>query len=276
MKPIIILIFVFVITSLTSCTSGKNQKQPTLDTSFDKELNTCQTDLEFAHDYLVKNDAGAQYHISQKGLAHFEAELKQSLQLAKEVTEVAECNLIINRYLDNWRTSHLGTNKVKGWFSKLFLNAFGELILSSIYEPNVEALSENTVLITLPSFKYSLKEDIETLLLENKTLLENAPNWIIDVSENRGGSDVSFGMLVSWINPTPVKIDGVEQYITQDNINAYTSLCKEYDLASICPSLINFMKAQPLNTFANWHEYKEARSTKKPSKKKYPKLQHAI
>lgn len=59
-------------------------------------------------------------------------------------------------------------------------------------KPYFKEISDKTVLLRIPTFHYSHKKDIDSILSANKKLILSKENLIIDLRNNGGGSDASF------------------------------------------------------------------------------------
>ncbi|TMO48402.1 S41 family peptidase [Pseudoalteromonas ruthenica] len=58
--------------------------------------------------------------------------------------------------------------------------------------PLVQKLSKETALLRIPSFSYTDKKHINTVIRDNLETILNTENLIIDIRGNGGGSDISY------------------------------------------------------------------------------------
>ena len=270
MKKILTVSIILVLVIVTGCGTLKNSLS-------DNETNnvnsmTCQQDLAFAQDYFLKNDAGAKYHLEVKGQAYFDSAYEKATQAAKSSTSIEECNKAINVYFKQWRKGHIGTSKPHGFFVNAFIKPILPYLLSSLFEPSIEMLSDNTVLIRLPSFKLSVKDDISELIADNYALLSQSPNWIIDVRNNGGGADSSFAPLLPWIMDTKAELKGLEILVTEDNFNNLKILCEKYNVGKACESRLAFMQQSPKGGLVKYDPKANSKKAFKPEQHQPSKI----
>ncbi len=118
-------------------------------------------------------------------------------------------------------------------------------------KPYFEKIDETTNLLRIPSFSGSEKKDIDGVILANKELILKAPNLIIDLRDNGGGSDMSFQELLPILYTNPIRTVGVEFLSTPLN-------------------------NQRMLDFANNPEYGFGEEEKKWAKESYDKLSKYI
>jgi hypothetical protein len=81
----------------------------------------------------------------------------------------------------------------------------------------VKEISKQTVLLRIPSFNYSNKKTIDSVLLANNKLILSKENLIIDLRNNGGGSDASFEKIIPYLYTNPIRTVGVEYLSTVQN-----------------------------------------------------------
>jgi len=84
-------------------------------------------------------------------------------------------------------------------------------------KPFIEKVSDNTILLKIPSFKYSNKKHIDSLLNSNDDLIQSTENLIIDVRFNGGGSDGSYEKITPYLYTNPIRGIGVAFLSTELN-----------------------------------------------------------
>ena len=84
--------------------------------------------------------------------------------------------------------------KVKRYFNYLYAS-----------KPSIEKVSDNTVLLKVPSFSYSNKKYIDSLLTSNDNLIKSTENLIIDVRYNGGGADASYEKIKPYLYTNPIR-----------------------------------------------------------------------
>lgn len=76
--------------------------------------------------------------------------------------------------------------------------------------PLAMAVSEETFLIRIPTFAYSEKKLIDSIIEANQEPILKTPNLIIDIRNNGGGSDASYNELIPFLYTNPIRTVGVE------------------------------------------------------------------
>jgi hypothetical protein len=84
-------------------------------------------------------------------------------------------------------------------------------------QPYIERLNETTLYFRIPSFGMSYKKSIDSVLSVNKEKILATKNLIIDIQNNGGGSDASYGAITPYLYTNPIRIVGVEFLSTKLN-----------------------------------------------------------
>ena len=94
-----------------------------------------------------------------------------------------------------------------------------ELFFKSMYadKPFIEKISDNTLLLRIPSFRHSMKKEIDSLLTKNNELISKTDNLIIDLRNNGGGSDASYEKIIPYLYTNPIRSLGVQYLSTKLN-----------------------------------------------------------
>jgi len=82
---------------------------------------------------------------------------------------------------------------------------------------SIEKVSDNTVLLKIPSFNYSNKKYIDSLLNSNNNLIKSTENLIIDVRYNGGGADASYEKIKPYLYTNPIRKIGAAFLSTELN-----------------------------------------------------------
>lgn len=80
-------------------------------------------------------------------------------------------------------------------------------------------LTYKTSILTMPSFDYVYLDIINAIIENNKQLLENSENLIVDVRNNGGGTDNAYKNLLPYIMTQSIRTLGVELLATPTLIN---------------------------------------------------------
>ncbi|MFB3386869.1 S41 family peptidase [Flavobacterium sp. LAR06] len=121
----------------------------------------------------------------------------------------------------------IGSNFLKiGFISlkRVFPNNFKEDSDISNYlesltaqRPFIKEISNKSVLLRIPSFNYSNKKVVDSILLANNKLILSKENLIIDLRNNGGGSDATFQKIIPYLYTNPIRTVGVEFLSTVQN-----------------------------------------------------------
>ncbi|MCB9325614.1 MAG: peptidase S41 [Lewinellaceae bacterium] len=90
------------------------------------------------------------------------------------------------------------------------INIERQLRFQSTSAPLFEKLTDNTVILRIPSFSYSEKELIDSLIDLHFQEIISTENLIIDLRNNGGGSDASFEQILPLTYTNPIRTVGVE------------------------------------------------------------------
>lgn len=194
--------------------------------------DACRLDLEAIPPFLAENDPGIRDLIAQKGDIALNGALHKAREAATQAVDSASCQMVLNQYLRQLRKGHLAvTTETSGSAPPMAAN-------KPAREPKIEHLSAQTVLLTLPSFEHQYAPLIDNLLKVNHEELAARPNWIIDVRDNNGGSDSSYGALIPWLVPDQRVEVGVEWLATPANIEALAQICQRQAFGGNCQKQI--------------------------------------
>jgi hypothetical protein len=96
----------------------------------------------------------------------------------------------------------------------------------------VKKLTAKTTLIRLSNFSYGYVDRIEKLIAQNRAVLEQSENLIIDLRDNGGGTDIAYTKLLPFIMTGPLRYVGVEYLATQtliDGLETYKNGLKDLE-----------------------------------------------
>ncbi len=93
--------------------------------------------------------------------------------------------------------------------------------------PMIKELNDNTILLRIPSFSYSNKKYIDSLIMVNHNQLIRKKNLIIDVRNNGGGSDASYKKIIPYLYTNPIRTVGVKLLSTPLNNNRMKKFMKD-------------------------------------------------
>ena len=113
-------------------------------------------------------------------------------------------------------------------------------------------LSSKTAILRLPNFYGDNGEKIENLLDNNRVLLENTPNLVIDARNNSGGSDGSYSKLMEWIYTRPIYSIDVEFRATARNADLYEAMLKDPSFSPDTISQVRRIVTRIRNAKGDW------------------------
>ncbi|ENM5760294.1 hypothetical protein I2709_003844 [Vibrio mimicus] len=215
----------------------------------------CKNDLEFTSTFLMENDAGAEDHISVKGKDYYLSQLDISNKKTQGITSWPECHKIMSDYIKSWRKSHLYVEMIEPALN----NYSSTKKLDVSRSPTLEKLSSATVLLTVPSFNHTYKQQLNVLLEDQSGMLSRSDNWIIDLRENDGGSDSTYEMLLTKIMDNQYNIVGTKYLVSEENIKIQRSVCDLFMLGDKqCEAhaelLAKRMEDAPLGSFISQYD----------------------
>lgn len=93
----------------------------------------------------------------------------------------------------------------------------------------LKKLTPKTSILKLPSFEYQNLQTIDDLIENNKNLLEESENLIIDLRGNPGGTTTAYEKLLPYISGKTIRHSGAEFLATQTYINNLEAYKKTLD-----------------------------------------------
>ena len=164
--------------------------------------------------------------------------------------------LIANYYMQDhsirkFKVEQLSDNKIKMGsvflirhrsFSKNKIDSL-EWKITTATNPMIFELSDKTMLLRIPSFKFSYKSAIDNILKEYKEVILTHDNLVLDLRDNGGGSDGSYRNLIPFLYTNPINNINVEYLSTPLNNSHWSG----YDKKSFLIKLILKNKTKKLN-----------------------------
>jgi C-terminal processing protease CtpA/Prc len=88
----------------------------------------------------------------------------------------------------------------------------------SLLNPKFEKLDDKTCLLTIPSFYLEYKNETDSLMLKNASILASTDHFIIDLRNNRGGAVGAFKKILPYLYTNPILTENGKILATDDNI----------------------------------------------------------
>lgn len=117
-------------------------------------------------------------------------------------------------------------------------------------------ITPKTSILKLPSFEYQNLQTIDELIENNKNLLEESENLIIDLRGNPGGTTTAYQKLLPYISGKSIHHSGAEFLATQTYINNLEAYKKTLDKNVSTEGIDNQIKTlkENLGKFVNFNQ----------------------
>lgn len=200
---------------------------------------------------------------NKKAFEKFTTSLRKSAMGAKNVDS---CYVILRTWTNYFRDHHLRVQL--DWRYRQKYPDVAKLLNARFAKPkpipistekltsktNLKILDDQTVLFRFPSFEWSEKKNIDSLLQVNQQQLKKMSNWIIDLRGNDGGTDYAFAGLMPYIYTNAIQIKPDEFLSSSENIKILTENLKDTELSQggkdFITNIIKLMEEHP-NQFVN-------------------------
>ena len=181
----------------------------------------CQKDFNFSSAFILKNDAGIRAKNWDDYPKNIQKVINEQKAKITQVSSLDACKEITNHFLKSIRKGHLSLGR------KTISEALKES--STIQSSNLvttQKLSEQTTLITIPTFDLSVKNQLEKIIQNNQNQVLNARYLILDVRKNTGGFDSSAEPLYALLGAAEYWFEMPEIYASTDNIQSWKETSK--------------------------------------------------
>lgn len=200
----------------------------------------CLENFNFTVSKVTKNYAGYNDKIKLNNKKAFRQFTNNLLSRSKNTTDIDSCYVLLRTWTSYFKDHHLRVQldwryreKYPEKLSQLnkqipkFKHLPPPAKDSLAKETSLKQLSDKTLLITLPSFEWDEKKKIDSIITKNQVLLNNTPNWIIDLRGNMGGNDFTYSPLIPYLYTNPIAIFPSEYWSSEDNIKNYEQQLKD-------------------------------------------------
>jgi hypothetical protein len=192
----------------------------------------CVADLEDMNAFIEANDAGAADALADHGPA-----LRQALDKARhdaaQAPDMKTCGRLLHGYARTWRPGHIAVAPTPGNETKEETKVEQPVAAANAQPavdpmaPRYRVLGRNTVLFTIPTFDDRYAPMMKQLVADHRAELASHKNWIIDVRDNGGGSDVTYEPLMGWLLDGDLRGFRTEYFVTPANIKAQEEICAQ-------------------------------------------------
>lgn len=178
----------------------------------------CALNLEYTISHVKADYAGFNDKIKSNQQKNYEKLVTSLKKRALNANSVDSCYVLLRTFTNYFKDNHLRVQldwrykKKYPELAKKLSQQFAKpvVVLPSAekleWKTNLKILDDKTVLLRLPSFEWSEKQTIDSLLNKYKSSLETLPHWIIDLRGNSGGTDYAFSGLIPYIYSGTIKI----------------------------------------------------------------------
>jgi hypothetical protein len=215
----------------------------------------CVADLDDLNAFIEANDAGAKDALADHGPAIRQA-FDKARQDAAQAGDMKTCGRLMHGYARTWRPGHIAVaptpgneSKEEGRTGNTEAGADAQPTADPM-APRFRVLGRNTVLFVIPTFNDRYAPVMKKLVADHRAELLSHKNWIIDVRDNGGGSDVTYAPLMGWLLDGDLRGFRVEYLVTPANIKAQEEICARTSDPDHCnkemaPTLAKMRTAAP-------------------------------
>lgn len=203
--------------------------------------NCCICDFSKMKEKVEANYAGFQDKIKNKKKMYqkFTAAIQKK---AEQTTDFKECTLLMRKWLSFFNDGHL------------YLSIDDPSEYKQTLPPTFHYLDSNFCLLKIPSFDHRYKHKLDSIVTVNHLLIASTPFLIIDLTDNAGGSDDTYEILLPYVYSKPVTLDMIEIWASPDNIKKYDDLANDttipLDIRKQCKERADKMRLH-INSFVN-------------------------
>lgn len=195
----------------------------------------CATNFYWVKKTFEENDAGFQYVISKKGQDAYALHTALYMEKVRALPNSQECAKLLNQWIRFFRNGHIGvkytgkTTEASAATEHKTPPAAKDQNPLHATKPFFEKINENTAYLRIPDFEITEKNAIDSIVLANRATILSTENFIIDVRNNPGGSDASYGSLLPFLYTQPIRTVGTLFYSTDLNNQRMLELSQNPD-----------------------------------------------
>lgn len=204
----------------------------------------CSVNFNYTVTQVSRNYAGYRDKVNAANSKEFTKFTNKLTEKAKKTSNVDSCYVLLRTWTNYFKDQHLRVQLDWRYREKYpeKLSQLNKLLpkLKSLApaakdtlsnETSIKVLNEQTLLITLPSFDWSEKKNVDNLIKKYANELKRTPNWIIDLRGNMGGSDFVYSPFLPYLYTNPMATLSSEFWATADNIEIYEQKLADKEVA---------------------------------------------
>lgn len=188
------------------------------------------------------NYAGFQDKVTDSNKIQYQKLTNVIEKKVKQNKDFKQCTKLMREWLAFFNDRHL------------FLGVDDTSEFKQTFPPTFQHLDSNFCLLKIPTFDNYFKKQLDSIVTANHSLIASTPFLIIDLTDNGGGSDDTYEILLPYIYSKPVTLDMIELWASPDNIKQYDDLANDTtltdDIRKQCKERADKMRAN-INTFVN-------------------------
>lgn len=203
----------------------------------------CKLNFEALINQVKPNYAGFNDKVNAENLAYFNDFTTKLQGRAANVKAIDSCYVILKTWTNFFKDRHLRVQlawqyrekfpdkikEINKQFPKRDLPPAAPDKLSE--ETSITILENDALLFRLPSFEWSEKKKIDSLITNYKSTISDKPYWIIDLRGNAGGTDYAYNSLLPYIYTNPITVKPDEYWASDGNINILKENLSDTNLA---------------------------------------------
>ncbi|WP_293306610.1 S41 family peptidase [Pedobacter sp. UBA5917] len=196
------------------------------------------------------NYAGYADKVKEHNYNEFSLFTSKLRKKAAKATDIKSCYIVLRTWTEWFKDHHLRV-QLDWRFREKYPDAAKQLSqyfaggkpapLPANYPgdtSSLKLLGPDAVLLRLPSFEWSEKTVIDSLIKANIKQLESAEYWVIDIRGNVGGTDYAFNSILPYIYTNPIMGKPDEYLSSRGNIDILKEGLQSDELNSEAKSFI--------------------------------------
>lgn len=199
----------------------------------------CLENFNFLVTKISNDYAGFNDKVNASTINDYNSYTESLRKKASDISSIKRCELLLDKWLEFFNDKHLSIETTK-----------------NIYW-TFQKIDSTATLLRIPSFSWSSKKIIDSLIRINYDIITSTPIFIIDLRGNGGGIDYSYLELLPLIYTHPYESKGVEWWASDGNIRFFEEALKNGTIRKgseeSTEELIRIMKLKP-NQFASKKE----------------------
>lgn len=188
------------------------------------------------------NYAGFQDKVTDSNKTQFQKITKNIEKKVKKTTDFNQCTKLMREWLAFFNDGHL------------YLGVDDPSEYKETFPPTFQHLDSNFCLLKIPTFDNYYKNILDSIVTTNHSLIASTPYLIIDLTDNEGGSDDTYEILLPYVYSKTVTLDMFELWASPDNIKQYEDIANDTtrseDIRKQCKERADKMK-EHINSFVN-------------------------